>query len=217
MVLRLFMTDLDGTAVQYGGPFQSTWDAIGAHLPPKDAEAWIAARDYYLPRQKEWDVWHQVECDLLRGRDAEAVFSKVLPPPYTPGFKECMTALKRRNVIRGILSSGVDHIAHYIAHECELDFVVANELHVERGLFTGTGVTHVHMDKKEEWAKKIMRKYRIRREETAHCGDHFNDVPAWGVVGIRLGMNLKKPDLENHVDAHVTDFFQAQEYLARHF
>ena len=153
---------------------------------------------------------------MLKGKSANAIFSKVLPPPYTNGFRECMEALKKKNVIRGILSSGVDHIAHYIAHDCELDFVVANELHVQGGYFKGTGIAHVHMEKKEEWALHVMKEYGVTAAETAHCGDHFNDVPAWKVVGIRVGMNLKKPELEQHVDVHVSDFFQAQEYLARH-
>ncbi len=213
MALELFLTDLDGTTVQYAGPFQSTWDAIGAHLP--QADKWTQMRDYYLHLPLKSHEWEQCEREMLRGNNARFIFEKILPPPYTPGFQECMHYLKKKGVVRGILSSGVDHIAHYIAQDCELDFVVCNEVHVQDGIFMGTGVTHVGMEQKGEWAERIMKEYGFRKDETAHCGDHFNDVPVWKKVGIRVGVNLKRKELAEHVDVQVTDFFEVQEYLKR--
>ncbi len=214
MALRLLITDLDGTAVQYSGPFQSTWDAIGGQLP--GAKEWFRVRDYFMHLPDRFQEWDECNRNLLRGQKAGPILAKILPPPYTSGFKECMAQLKNNGVVRGILSSGVDLVANYIAHDCNLDFVVSNEVHVQEGVFTGTGQTNVTFDQKGEWVRRMMREYGCSQAETAHCGDHFNDISAWEAAGIKIGVNLKRADLAHYVDVQVQDFFGVGEYLAKH-
>ncbi|MBI4983543.1 hypothetical protein HZC32_02765 [Candidatus Woesearchaeota archaeon] len=43
----------------------------------------------------------------------------------------------------------------------------------------------------------------------AYFGDNENDIDAWSKVRMRIGINLKKPELCSYVDHHFPDFYGA--------
>lgn len=212
MLPKLVIFDMDGTIVQYSsGNFQSSWDAIGFAAGKK--EEWERQLEYYLPRPEQYKEWVKADCRLLTGIPVQPVAEKIFPPPYTPGFKEFCVYLKEKEVKTGIISSGVDFVAKRIQQEAGLDFIVANEVHIKEGKFTGKGKVNVGIKDKGKCVKRAMRKYASKKEETAFFGDHFNDQEAWKEVGFPMGMNIKSERCCLFTNLDFSDFYQAKEFF----
>ena len=107
-------------------------------------------------------------------------------------------------------------VAEHIQRDVGLDFYVANDLHIKDGCFAGTGTIHVDLNDKAQIIQRISEEQGISREQVAYVGDHTNDIPAWKVVGLPLGMNLKDDSCHAAVDAHFGNFHQALQYFAKH-
>ena len=206
-MIKLVISDIDGTAVQYAhGPFQSTWDAIGFHGP--DWQAWQDAVLKYSNQPQLWEEWAAHNRKILKGYPVAPILEKILPPPYTRGFAEFAAYVKSQGITMGFVSGGSHLVAEYMVSSLELDFHHSNEMHVgEDGKFTGTGKTNVFFDSKGSIISNLRSKYDVTLEETLFVGDHHNDIPGWEEAGIRVGMNLKRADLLPYVDYHFSDFF----------
>ncbi len=212
MTLDLILFDMDGTIVQYNNsPYQSSWDALGEAIGKK--EEWDRLLQYYVHRPHEYQDWFEANCRDLHGLGVEEVLEKLLPIPYTPGFVELCTVLREKKIRTGIVSNGIDLITNEIQREVRLDLVLANELHIADGYFTGTGTMHVHIAEKGAAVQRVLRQQEVSRERAAYFGDHFNDLPAWQEVALPLGMNLKDKRCYAQVKAQFSDFQQAREYL----
>ncbi len=217
MAIRLLVSDVDGTAVQYPyGKYQSTWDAIGYHGP--DWDAWQDAINQYGEHPHLWGKLGERNLEILKGHLVAPILTKVLPPPYTPGFIECMQFVKEdgRGIHAGFVSGGSHFIAEYMVTSFGLDFQYSNVMHVDLdGRFSGTGTTHVFHDSKGKLVLDLQARFGVSKEETLFVGDHSNDVYGWNEAGVRVGMNLKKKELEAYVDYSFTDFFAVRDLIER--
>lgn len=221
--------DMDGTVVQYqGSSFHSSWDAIG--IATGKREEWLKAGEQYYHNIQECEKkreleqakylyleWFDLNCRMLEGTEVEKVKAQIFPPPYTPGFSEFCAYLEKTGIIRGIVSSGVDLVANRIKEELNLEFAVANKLHLRDGKFSGSGEMDVPLWKKGEIVTTVMHAYSIDSSEVAYIGDHENDVGAWEKVAWRLGMNLKLPELFFQVDEYFHDFHEVKGWLKSKF
>lgn len=214
MLPKLVIMDMDGTIVQYAdGHFQSSWDALGRAAGKW--EEWQALASFYLPRPDLYHEWSEKNCKLLAGISLEAVSSQLFPPPYTVGFSAFCRYLHTQRIPMGILSGGVGFIARKIQEEVDLDFVVANEVEMRNGHFTGQGQIHVHIKDKGARVRHLMDEYDVIPSETAFIGDHVNDISAWQEVGLRIGMNVKDPRCYPHLHGYFHNFTALQDVFTR--
>ena len=226
MSLEIILFDMDGTLVCYQeSSFHSSWDALGFAAGQK--EAWLEKLNYYFPRPHLYKEWASENCKLLQGLPVEPTLAKILPPPTPAGIKEFFHYLNHlpNRPLTGIITSGVDLIAQYLAQEYQIDFFIANEVHTQEGYFTGTGKINVPLWKKGEIVEQVLHQYQIPPEHAAFLGDNENDIPAWEKVGLPLAINLdeNKPGSTEKCLASVKqsfqDFFQVltflKEYLAQ--
>jgi len=141
-----------------------------------------------------YQEWFEGNCRLLEGIEVQPILEQIFPPPYTPGFLEFCTYLKREGICTGIVSSGVDIVANRVLQEARLDFAIANVLNLENGRFTGTGEQQVPL-----WNKG-----RYVDQQMLHYG-------AWAKVGLPIGIALKNPELHHCVDYSFRNFYGALE------
>ena len=203
--ISLVVFDMDGTIVQYPeGSFQSSWDAVGFAAGKK--KEWEELLNYYYPRQDLYEEWFNQNLKCLKGTSLDSVTSQIFPPPYTPGFPEFCTLLKQKDLPAGILSSGIDLVADRILEEQNLNFALTNIVHIKDGYFSGTGEHVVPLWKKGELLQEIIASRHLDPQNVAYFGDNENDLPCWELVGLKIGISLKKPELYSKVDYHFPDF-----------
>lgn len=195
--------DMDGTLVQYDGPFQSSWDAIGyaAGL----TEQWDRLMEYYFPKRELYWEWMEANARLLKGISAEKVFAQILPPPYTPGARETISTLKQKYRL-GILTSGLDFIAEYICQDLGMDFYLANGLKVHNGVFIGECERRVYLWTKDEHLRELCAREGLHPKEVCFVGDHLNDISVMKSVGLAIAFAPKDPELIKVAHAYTNDF-----------
>lgn len=212
MNLKLALFDMDGTAVRYtNSSFHSSWDAIG--IAAGVAEEWDRLLKYYIDKPEIYQEWFDKNCACLAGKDVAPIFDEVFPPPYTPGFKEVCDYLREKEIPVGIVSAGVDFVANRIKREMNVNFVIANEVFIEGGKFTGKGRINVSISGKGDLVRNIMAEYGVLSKETAFVGDNFNDAPVWKEVGLPLAVNLDSKEHADLVKANFKDFYELVDYL----
>lgn len=116
----------------------------------------------------------------------------------------------------GIVTLSLLYAADRIREENDLQLAFANEIHVQDGVFTGTGTLHVRFGSKGRMVQKAYRMLGSTKETTAYIGDSLNDVDPWKSVGLPLGVNLHHGDCEKSVRAHFQDFHEILEYFNEH-
>lgn len=209
---KLILLDMDGTAVQYAcSSFQSSWDALGEAAGK--LELWRGWTERYLHQPAKYQEWFELQCASLRGVALEPILQKIFPPPYAPGLREFCSFWKGHGATLGIVSSGVGLVGRRIQEEMSLDILIANEIQVHEGKFTGEGKMNVSLDEKGTIVRQLIQQQGVLPLEAVYVGDHCNDLPAWKEVGCPLGMNLKDPRCYEYVRQHFTDFYQAREFL----
>ena len=203
MAIRAVIFDMDGTLVQYEGPFQSGWDAIGYAAGLK--KKWDRLMEYYFPRKELYWEWIDANAQLLKGGSVEMIRQRVLPPPYTPSVREAIAHLKGKYKL-GILTSGLDFIAEYICADLGMDFYLTNGLKVRDGVFTGESERHVYLWTKDKHLRELCACQGLDPKEVCFVGDHLNDIPVMKTVGLAIAFAPKDPELIKAAHAHTNDF-----------
>jgi HAD superfamily phosphoserine phosphatase-like hydrolase len=221
MEIKLALFDLDGTLVVYGhGHFQSSWDAVGKSALKNNPQEWKRWQDnvtHYYPKPELYEDWLDENCESLEGISTDKVFSTIFPPPYTTGVKDFFDYLKKQDIITGIVSAGVGFVAEHVKRDLGLDFMIANEVHISKGRFSGTGKTNVSLFGKGKIIQNLIYEHGLTKDEVMFVGDHSNDIPAWNEVGLPIGMNLKSTEFEQYVKESFTNFNQLSDYLENNF
>ncbi len=210
--IRAVFFDLDGTLVRYRGvDFESSWGAIGVAAGLE--REWKELQRRYLPHPELYDRWLQENARLLAGRAAEPILRKLLPPPYPPGAREAIAALRARRLFLGILSSGVSLVADHVAADLGLDMALANVLVVRDGVFTGEAVLRVPLWRKAEVLLDELGKLGLPPEEVAFVGDNVNDIPVFRAVGLGIAYAPKDPAVAEAAHRVTEDFSRIPEFI----
>lgn len=221
--IKMILCDMDGTLVNYPNkPFNASWDVFPEILPEQKRKKWFEHRDFYLDKirnedskqkQKDfYDEWFNKQLGLLENLSVEKVYSIFFPIPYSKGAESFFSSLNG-NYIKGILSSGIGFVAEKIKNALNFDFQLASYLEIKNEKFTGRGKKDFDFSEKDKAIIHLSEKYKINLEEICYIGDHFNDVPAWEVVGLAVAFNPKEKELEKKVDYVIYDFCELNKIL----
>ncbi|MCX6094872.1 MAG: HAD-IB family phosphatase [Candidatus Bipolaricaulota bacterium] len=196
--------DLDGTLVRYHGiEFESSWGAVAA-AAGVGAKSRALLADYFS-RPEAYAEWVARDAALLAGVSVADVAARVLPAPYADGVVGAVKTL-RGHYRMGILSSGVDLVADWVCEDLELDFALANRIHVLDGRFTGTAETVVDLWAKDRALRVLASERGFHLDEICFVGDHVNDVPAMRIVGLAVAANPKDPAVGEAAWRTIRDF-----------
>ena len=196
--------DLDGTLVRYHGvDFESSWGAIAVAAGVADRSQQLLRR--YFPRKEAYAEWVSEEAKLLAGIPVSQVAQEIFPPPYAQGVLEAVEELRGRYTM-GILSSGVDLVANWVARDLNLSFAWANRLVVADGRFTGMSEMMVDLWSKGEVLDRLAAEHGLALERICFVGDNVNDLPVLERVGLAIAANPKDEELHDVVDHVIDDF-----------
>ena len=204
--LDAIVFDLDGTLVRYHGvDFESSWGAVAAAAGVADRSR--ALLEEFLPRPEAYPEWVSRDAALLAGIPVAQVARRVLPAPYAAGVPEAVASLRPRYRL-GILSSGVDLVADWVADDLGFQFARANHLSTRDGYFTGAGETRVDLWKKDEALCHLADAEGLSLSRICFVGDHVNDVSAMQIVGLAVAANPKDERVRAAADHVIADFLE---------
>lgn len=196
--------DLDGTLVRYHGvDFESSWGAVAVAAGVSERSQELFQE--YFHRKDAYAEWVIEEAKLFRGIPVSRVTDQLFPPPYAQGVVAAVADLQG-DYLMGILSSGVDLVADYVAQDLGLTFAWANRLAAIDGHFVGTSETLVDLWSKADVLEQLATKYDLNLDRVCFVGDNVNDLAVLKRVGLAIAANPKDDSLLEVADHVISDF-----------
>jgi len=178
--IKLVTIDMDRTAIE--DSFQGLMQYLGKIKENKKL------LELYNQGKIDYKTWAETEAGWMRGVRLDNLIDHITPLVYAPGLEEFCVYLQEKEIKRGIISAGADPLAKLILKELSLDFAIANEFQMERGVFTGKYAQKVDEVNKGKVLREVMQDYAVTRDQVMHIGDGVSDVSAWQEVDYPVGI-----------------------------
>lgn len=110
--------------------------------------------------------------------------------PLMKGAEKCITYLKENEIKTAVVSAGLDILAHRVADELGIDYVLANGVKTdEQGRLNGVGVLAVRLMYKDLAVKTLAEQQNTPLERIASVGNSCLDIPMFEVSGLGIAFN----------------------------
>ena len=188
---RLVVFDLDGTLTQE----RSIWEYIHKQLGK-----WYGfAEEYqkqFLAGKISYEEFCEQDAQVWKGMRVEELLEIVKTVPFYPGVDELINYLKQKGLKLAMVSSGLSLLTNWVHQKYGFDYSVSNDLLHGNEVLTGKVKIQVYFDKKAEWVKKILKKFRVNPEEVIAIGDSKGDIDMFQMVGFSIAFNSSCSDLD---------------------
>jgi phosphoserine phosphatase len=189
---KLVIFDLDGTLTRE----RSIWEYIHVRLGK-----WYGfAQEYqkqFLAGKISYEEFCERDAQVWRGMKVEKLLEIVKAVPFHPGADELIAYLRQKGLKLSVVSSGLSILSNWVHQKYGFDYSVSNDLLQENGVLTGKVKIQVYYDKKAEWVKRILEKFKVRSEEVIAIGDSKGDLDMFQMVGFSIAFNSSCSDLDN--------------------
>jgi phosphoserine phosphatase len=193
---KLVVFDLDGTLTQE----RSIWEYIHKRL-----EKWYGSAEEYQKQFLAGKISYEEFCErdarVWKGMKVGDLLEIVKTVPFHPGTDELIAYLKEKGLKLSVVSSGLSILSDWVHEKYGFDYSVSNDLLHENGVLTGKVRIQVHFDQKADWVKKILEKFKVRREEVIAIGDSKGDFDMFQLVGFSIAFNSSCKDLDRIASA----------------
>ncbi|MBU7037284.1 MAG: HAD-IB family phosphatase [Theionarchaea archaeon] len=182
-MIRVVAFDMDGTLIS-----ESSWELLHTYFQA-DREKIMDHRNAYFSNYINYETWMERDISLWNSPTLADVYRGLSAFTLEPHAGMVVAALKDRNIIPCIISSGVSILAHMIGQQLGIDpsLVHANDLICVNGQLKG--VMHVEPHKKDVVISRLSQRLSIPPREFAAVGDAAPDVSLFKLVGLRLAYN----------------------------
>jgi phosphoserine phosphatase len=188
--LKLVVFDVDGTLVKVYSSWQHLHEALGT---------WDRGRRYaeqFFKGAISYEEWARLDASLWRGYPLDKVQRIVGLIPYTEGAREAIDALRNAGFKVVLLSAGLSLITDRIERDIGVDYSLANELIVNKGLLTGGVKVNVPFNGKVEVLHSLLGRFGVSMEECAAVGDDETLIPLFKIVGLGIAFNPRSAKVE---------------------
>jgi len=126
--------------------------------------------------------------------------------PLMKGAQVCISGLKKNDIKTAIISAGLDILAHRIAGELGIDYILANGLETdEQGRLNGVGILGVRLMYKDLAVKTLAEQQNIPLERIASVGNSCLDIPMFESSGLGIAFNPDDDCTRKAADVIVKD------------
>lgn len=135
--------------------------------------------------------------------------------PYMNGARQCISALKEKNITVVVFSGGFHFATIYAKEELGFDAEFANTLHVKNTQLTGkVGGEMMFGSSKGDMLKQLQTLLHVSKEETMAVGDGANDLSMFAFANTRVAFCAKEIlDQEATIKIKTKDLTQILNYL----
>ena len=183
--------DLDGTLTKE----KSSWEFIHRHLGVWTGHA-EKFQEAFLKGEISYERFCRLDAAIWKGMEAAELERILVQIPFHSGIRELVTYLRSRGMKLGIISTGLSLLSDWVANQYGFDYAVANELGVVKGRLNGKIKINVHFDQKKTWVRKIMRRFKVCKEEVLAVGDSSGDLGMFEMAGFSVAFNSASDPLK---------------------
>lgn len=203
--LKLVMFDVDGTLTR---GTSSIWARLHTKFGTEDRAR--VNLDKFFRHEITYQEWAILDSKLWKGFSYAEAVQVATDSVILDGAREMTDALKAHGVHVGILSGGLDVMAHKVADAMGIPYenVYTNELghDPETGLLTGTSTYDVLWDNKDKLLTEFAHKNGVYdMSRVGFVGDGENDIFAFRVAGMSVAYNAKKDEVKQAAKAALNE------------
>ncbi len=148
---------------------------------------------------------------LLKGRSINELIEICDTIPMIDDAKETIKELRNRGYIVGIISDSFDCVTNHVKNKLGMDFSLANELEFSKSICTGEVripsflFNHPESKCRHSLCKTnalltILKKHRLKLENSIAIGDSMNDLCMIKEAGLGIAFCSKEELLNHHAD-----------------
>jgi phosphoserine phosphatase len=184
-MIRVVAFDMDGTLIS-----ESSWELLHAYFHA-DREKVRHNRNAYLEKHINYETWMEWDIQLWNSPPLAEIYRGLSAFTLEPHAGMVVAALKEKDVIPCIISSGISILAHMVSARLGIDqsLVHANELIMVEGQLRG--IMKVEPYSKDVVITDLSRRLAIPLCEFAAVGDAAPDASLFKKVGLKLAYNPK--------------------------
>ena len=202
---RAVLFDLDGTLTDPA----SVWKYLHERL-----QLWGTGADRYQEEFRRARISYQEFCAqdaaCWRGMPISKLQAFVDEIDLRPGARDLIAFLRSRNLLIGMVSTGLTLLADRISRELQIDFCIANHLTTEGGRVTGEVEIRVEHGRKDLPVSLFCKRFSILPEQVVAVGDSEGDLSMFRTVGFSIAYRPTDQEAANGADrvcggANLTD------------
>ena len=211
MKYKLVAFDMDGTLIED----DSCWGVIHRHFGTH-AQA-IANLRAYERNEIDYVEFMRRDIALWQPQPHISQIEKILEGLQpTPSAVDVIPEIRKRGYQLAMITGGIDVLAHRIAKQLGIPYVVANGLATDdRGYLTGEGIFHVEPCLKHETLAKLAEERGATLDECVAVGDSKYDINFLKHAGlaVAIGNDSILSEVADVVISDIKHFPQLLDYL----
>lgn len=192
---RAVLFDLDGTLTD---PV-SVWKYLHERL-----QLWGAGADRYQEEFRRARISYQEFCAqdaaCWRGMPISKLQAFADEIDLRPGAHDLIASLRSRNLVIGMVSTGLTLLADRVSRELQIDFCLANHLVTEGGRVTGEVEIRVEHGRKDLSVSLFCNRFSLLPEQVVAVGDSEGDLSMFRSVGFSIAYRPTDQETANGAD-----------------
>lgn len=193
---RLVVLDMDSTLIQI-----EVIDEL-AHLAGVGDQV-AAVTQRAMNGELDFEASLRERVSLLAGLSIDTLEQVYQNLPFTPGAKNLLRVLSRLGFKTAVISGGFSYFTQRLQQELGLDYVFANQLHVQDGCLTGEVEGQVvDGQRKAQLLEEIAGQEGVTLDQVIAIGDGANDLPMLDRAGLGIAFNAKAR-VREQADTHI--------------
>jgi phosphoserine phosphatase len=198
-VMEIVAFDMDGTLIS-----ESSWELLHLHFKA-DPEKVQINKDMYFSFTIDYETWMEKDIALWNTPSIDEIFTGLSQYTLEPHVKDVVSALKEKQVVPCIVSSGISMLADMvgICIGIEPRFIFANDLIIDNGKLQG--VCKVEPYQKDRIVKQVATNLGVPLEKVAAVGDAAPDISLFKESGLKIAYNPKDSQIVDAADFVITD------------
>lgn len=191
---ELVIFDFDGVIALDGG----SWSALHRALGTVDAQKRMYAA--YQNEELTFREWTEQTVEMWTGQPAAALTQAMDSCRLTPGIADVIDQLNQPGRVIGIVSGGVKQFIKQIPFSPKLEFIIANDVHIQGGVFSGDVSVAVTHRNKQQHFDLLAQTYDIQPHQLTLIGDSRCDLEKPAPEATTIAFNPESEEINSISD-----------------
>lgn len=191
--IRIVVFDMDGVLADVKSSWQFVHEAFGKNNLENLRKYKRGEITYGQLVRSDIALWQHVRLDKIR-----SILQRI---PIMPGAAQTFECLRNAFFKTALVSAGLSILAERLQATLRLDYILANEVLVDRdGFLTGEAIVRVSLLDKLQALNQLSTTESFSLAECAVVGDSSYDIPMFRKAGLSIAFNSEEKNVQKAAD-----------------